>query len=279
MKAEDPLKALNSRLPIGIFDSGVGGLTVVRAIRRALPHEDIVYLGDTARVPYGTKSPSTVVRFSCEDTLFLLHHHVKAVIVGCSTVSAWALPILEQRFEVPIIGVIMPGVRAALQKTHNYRIGVIGTNATIRSQAYKRTIQTLEPKARVFEHACPLLVPLVEEGWLRHPVTQLMLKDYLAPLLRQRIDTLILACTHFPLLRQSIRRVVGDDVSLVDSADTCAQFTLQHLRELQLLNHERRRSGRIQAFVTDEPERFTRLAHRFLNSSIEPALQVVLPAL
>ena len=277
MTQEELGKFSNEQLPIGIFDSGVGGLTVVRAMRRALPHEDIVYLGDTARVPYGTKSPSTVVRFSCEDTQFLLHHHVKAVIVGCSTVSAWALPILERRFEVPVIGVIMPGVRAALEHTRNGRIGVIGTPGTIRSLAYNRAILMHRPKARVFAHACPLLVPLVEEGWIHHPVTQMVLRDYLEPLRHHKIDTLILACTHFPLLRDAIRQTIGDKVALVDCADTCAHFTRERLEELHLLNRDRRRAGHLQAFVTDEPERFTKLAKRFLGARIEPALQVVLP--
>jgi glutamate racemase len=277
MKFDDLGESANEQLPIGIFDSGVGGLTVVRAMRRALPHEDIVYLGDTARVPYGTKSPSTVVRFSCEDTQFLLHHHVKAVIVGCSTVSAWALPILEQRFKVPVFGVILPGVRAALEQTRNGRIGVIGTQGTVRSMAYNRSIVSHRPGSRVFAHACPLLVPLVEEGWIHHPVTQMVLRDYLEPLMRHKIDTLIMACTHFPLLREAIRQVVGEDVALVDCADTCARFTHQRLEELHLLNTNRRRSGHLQAFVTDEPERFTKLAKHFLGSRIEPALQVVLP--
>jgi glutamate racemase len=266
----------NAHLPIGIFDSGVGGLTVVRAIRRALPHEDIVYLGDTARVPYGTKSPSTVVRFSCEDTQFLMHQRVKAVIVGCSTVSAWALPALEYRFNVPLIDVILPGVRAALAQTRNQRIGIIATNSTVRSMAYNRALIAECPTARVFAQACPLLVPLVEEGWIHHPVTDLMLRDYLRPLRRHRIDTLILACTHFPLLRKAIRRVLGESVELVDCAATCAQFARERLAALHLLNPQRRRHGRLQAYVTDEPERFTLVAHRFLGVRIEPALQVEL---
>jgi glutamate racemase len=264
----------NAELPIGIFDSGVGGLTVVRAIRRALPHEDVVYLGDTARMPYGTKSPGTVVRFSCEDAQFLLQHQVKGIIVGCSTVSAWALPVLEKRFEVPVIGVILPGVRAALATTRNGRIGIIATPATIRSQAYPRAIAVQRPRVRVFSRACPLLVPLAEEGWLRHPVTRLVLREYLTPLRRHRIDTLVLACTHFPLLRPAIREVAGADIALVDSAAACAHFARERLGGLGLLNQGRRRAGVLQTFVTDEPERFTSVAHRFLGAHLEPALQV-----
>lgn len=266
----------NAQLPIGIFDSGVGGLTVVRAIRRALPYEDIVYLGDTARMPYGTKSPSTVVRFSCEDTQFLMHQRVKAVIVGCSTVSAWALPMLEHRYKIPLIDVIQPGVRAALTQTRNQRIGIIATNSTVRSMAYNRALIAECPTVRVFAQASPLLVPLVEEGWVDHPVTKLMLRDYLRPLQRRRIDTLILACTHFPLLQKAIGRVLGKGVALVDCAATCALFARERLAALALLNPQRRRRGRLQSYVTDEPERFTQVAHRFLGARIEPALQVEL---
>jgi glutamate racemase len=269
----------NAELPIGVFDSGVGGLTVVRAIRHALPHEDIVYLGDTARTPYGTKSPSTIVRFSCESMQFLLQHHVKAVIVGCGTVSAWALPVLEQRFSIPLFGVILPGVRAALEQTRNRRIGIIATNATVRSMAYSRAIVAGCQNAQVFECACPLLVPLVEEGWLNHRATQIILRDYLAPLRRHRIDTLLLACTHFPLLKESIRKVVGEHIALVDCADTSARFARERLEQLGLLRKSRRRPGIVQAFVTDEPQRFTQMASRFLGEAIEPALQVDLPSL
>ena len=173
---------MNANLPIGIFDSGIGGLTVARQIRRALPQEDLVYLGDTARVPYGTKSPSTVVRFACEDTQFLLQQNVKAVVVACNTCSAWALPMLEKKFKVPIFGVIKPGVEAALKRTRNQRIGIIGTSATIRSNAYSSAILAECETAKVFTQACPLLVPLVEEGWITHPVTQSILQEYLGQL-------------------------------------------------------------------------------------------------
>src|ERR1041385_3867144 len=173
-------------LPIGIFDSGVGGLTVARQLHRLLPAEDLIYLGDTARVPYGTKSPSTVVRFACEDTQFLLQQNVKAVVVACNTASAWALPMLERRFNIPIFGVIVPGARAALEKTRNRRIGVIATSTTIRSQAYSKAILARCDTAQVFTRACPLLVPLVEEAWTNHKVTDAVLRQYLAPLLRRR---------------------------------------------------------------------------------------------
>lgn len=263
-----------AELPIGIFDSGIGGLTVVRQVHRLLPHEDLIYLGDTARVPYGTKSPSTVIRFACEDTQFLLHQNVKAVVVACNTVSAWALPTLEKEFSLPILGVILPGVQAALRRTRNRRIGVIGTQATIRSQAYSRAALARDDAVRVFARACPLLVPLVEEGWTNHPVAYSVLREYLTPLLRHRIDTLILGCTHYPLLKPALRAVVGEGVALVDSAETCARYVQEKLRPLRLLSTRRRRRGSIQPFVTDETERFNDLAKRFLKTPTEPAWKV-----
>lgn len=268
-----------TELPIGIFDSGIGGLTVVRQIHRALPREDLVYLGDTARVPYGTKSPGTVVRFACEDTQFLIQQNVKAVVVACNTVSAWALPTLERKFGVPIFGVIIPGAQAALKKTKNRRIGIIGTAATVRSQAYSRTILARDDTARVFARACPLLVPLVEEGWTNQRVTLAILRSYLSPLLRRGIDTLVLGCTHYPLLKRAIRAVTGNEVALVDSAESCAQFLNERLQSTKLLNQGRRRPGVIQPFVTDEVERFDELARRFLGVPTEPAWKVDVPGI
>jgi glutamate racemase len=267
-----------TELPIGIFDSGIGGLTVVRQIHRVLPHEDLVYLGDTARVPYGTKSPGTVVRFACEDTKFLIRQDVKAVVVACNTASAWALPTLDRKFDVPIFGVIIPGAQAALQRTRNRRIGVIGTATTIRSQAYSRAILGREGDAKVFALACPLLVPLVEEGWTNEAVTRTILRTYLSPLLRSGIDTLVLGCTHYPLLKKAIRAVAGKDVALVDSAESCAQFLSEQLQIRNQLAKKRRRSGVIQPFVTDEVERFDDLAKRFLRVPAEPAWKVDLSA-
>jgi len=272
---------LNSKheLPIGIFDSGIGGLTVVRQIHKVMPHEDLIYLGDTARVPYGIKSPTTVVRFACEDTQFLLQAGVKAVVVACNTASAWALTTLQARFAIPIFGVILPGVEAALDRTRNQRIGVIGTSATIRSQAYRKAIHERRPGVRVHERACPLLVPLVEEGWLRHSVTLSVLREYLEPLLRCDVDTLVLGCTHYPLLKRAIRSVVGKNVALVDSAQTCARYVREQLANAGLLATARRRFGRIQPHVTDEAERFNELAGRFLPLPTAPARKVDLPTM
>ncbi len=262
--------------PIGIFDSGIGGLTVVRQIHRWMPGENLIYLGDTARVPYGTKSPETVIRFACENTQFLLRQNVKAVIVACNTASAWSLPKLAGRFRLPIFGVIQPGVLAALKLSRRQRIGVMGTSATIRSQAYRRGILALNKKARVFNRACPLLVPLVEEGWTRHPVTRLILREYLLPLLRRDVDTLVLGCTHYPLLKRLIGELAGPDVRLVDSAASCAQFVRRELERRQMLRPYRSNEGWIQPHVTHEAARFDRLAHRFLGSPAEPAQKVEL---
>ena len=267
----------NSDLPIGIFDSGIGGLTVVSRIHRLLPREDLIYLGDTARVPYGTKSPNTVIRFACEDTQFLVQQHVKAVVVACNTVSAWAMPTLEKYFPVPVYGVILPGALAALRKTRNQRIGIIGTTATTNSQAYLTAIRAREETAQVFSQACPLLVPLVEEGWIHHPVTLTVLREYLAPLIEQEIDTLVLGCTHYPLLKDVIRAAVGKKIALVDSAETCARYVSECLGQLQL-RQTRRRQGRIQPFVTDEAEHFNALASRFLSAPTERAWKVDLSA-
>jgi len=270
---------VHRELPIGIFDSGIGGLTVVRQIHRVLPHEDMVYLGDTARVPYGTKSPSTVIRFSCEDTQFLLQQNVKAVVVACNTASAWALPTLEKKFKVPVFGVILPGVVAALARTRNRRVGVIGTHATIRSKAYSNGLLARNDSVKVFARACPLLVPLVEEGWIDHTVTRAVVREYLAPLRRHRIDTLVLGCTHYPLLKRVIRQTAGRDLVLIDSAEACARFVRERLDHLQLLSTNRRRAGVIQPFVTDETDRFSELAKRFLDAPTEPAWKVDLAPL
>ena len=263
-----------SELPIGIFDSGVGGLTVVRQIHRVLPHENLVYLGDTARVPYGTKSPSTVVRFACEDLQFLLQQNVKAVVVACNTVSAWAMPALQRKFDLPIFGVIIPGACAALESSRNQRIGVIGTSATIRSQAYSKAILARCDTAQVFPRACPLLVPLVEEAWNGHPITLRVLREYLLPLLRHRIDTLVLGCTHYPLLKEAIRKVTKGKIALIDSAESCALDVKERLAALKLLSANRKTRGTIQPFVTDEVERFDELAARFLGQKTEPAWKI-----
>ncbi len=259
-------------LPIGVFDSGIGGLTVVRQIRNLLPNEEIFYLGDTARVPYGTKSQETVTRFACEDAQFLLDKGVKAIIVACNTASAWSLPVLERRFGLPICGVIQPGAEAALIASRNKRVGVIGTAATVRSKAYKNAMRDRFEKVQVYAQACPLLVPLAEEGWFTHPVTLKILEEYLMPLVIEQIDTLILGCTHYPLFKRAIckvlKQIAPHPIYLVDSAESCAVHVRRRLAELDLLSPSSN-IGTIHPFVTDEPVRFSQMARQFLGFPVQ----------
>lgn len=256
-----------ARQPVGVFDSGIGGLTVVKAMVEGLPSESIIYVGDTARVPYGTKSKSTIVKFSLENVEFLLRFGVKCIVIACNTSSSWALPTLRKYFKVPIIGVIRPGAFAAVRQTRHKRVGVIGTNATIRSRAYETAIHRIDPTITVFSQACPLFVPLVEEGWLNGSVCRTVAQRYLEPLKRHRIDTLILGCTHYPLLASTIRRVLGPGVTLVDSAEQVAAEVRGVLTGADTLC-DRRTTPRYRFFVTDEPAHFTRLGHRFLGRLI-----------
>ena len=272
------LTAMNpAAQPIGVFDSGIGGLTVVRQMQRLFPNEQIIYLGDTARVPYGTKSAETVTRFACEDAAFLVAQGVKALVVACNSASASALPELGERFSLPTFGVILPGAIAANEATRNGHIGVIGTQATIRSGAYERLVGELNRELRVTSQACPLLVPLVEEGWLDHEVTDAVLREYLAPMLAGGVDTLVLGCTHYPLLKESIARVAGPEVALVDSAETCAAFVQQELQWHNLLATEG--EGSVRIHVTDEMERVRDMAGRFLGGPSHAVQQVELGAL
>ncbi len=255
------------RQPIGVFDSGIGGLTVVKALMEDLPSESIVYFGDTARVPYGTKSKSTIVRFSLENVEFLLRYGVKCIVVACNTSSSWALPTLRKYFKVPIVGVIRPGALAAARHTRSKRVGVIGTTATIHSRAYECAIERIDPTIKVFSQSCPLFVPLVEEGWLNGAVCLEVASRYLEPLLRQRIDTLILGCTHYPLLVPVLRRLLGRRIALVDSAKQTATEVRGVLMGADALCDQRTRS-RYRFFVTDEPSHFDRLMRRFLGRVI-----------
>lgn len=252
--------------PIGVFDSGIGGLTVVRELFRILPRESILYFGDTARVPYGNKSRETIVKFSTESVLFLLHHEVKLVVIACNTASSHALPFLERSFSVPMLGVIEPGVQAAVAATRAKRIGVIGTPATIASGAYAQAIHRVDPAIRVTSVSGPLLVPIVEEGWVHHPVAKTVAREYVAPLLKARIDTLILGCTHYPLLRRMLQEVLGPTISLVDSASQVAlhaKVILQHRHLLNVGANGARPAHRF--YVSDESAHFTDLGRRFLG--------------
>ncbi|MCA1659886.1 MAG: glutamate racemase [Verrucomicrobiaceae bacterium] len=253
--------------PIGVFDSGVGGLTVVNALRMLLPNESIFYLGDTARLPYGGKSEATVQRYSLEIATMLLGENAKTVVVACNTASALALPQLEQALPVTVTGVILPGARAAIAKTRTGHVGVIGTRATIKSGAYERALRSLNPDVRVTARACPLLVPLIEEGWLENAITDEIIMQYLAPLVKEGIDTLVLGCTHYPLLRGAIARLLGDKVTLVDSAENCAGA----VRELLLSENlcaPKTNDGKLQVALTDPPDNFLRVAREALQLEV-----------
>ncbi|HEY0789045.1 MAG TPA: glutamate racemase [Thermoanaerobaculia bacterium] len=252
--------------PIGVFDSGVGGLTVFQEIERALPSESLVYLGDSARVPYGTKSPETVTRYSMEAAAHLLERGIKALVVACNTATAASLPQLRQRLPIPVVGVIEPGARAAAAATKG-RVGVIATEATVRSRAYSAAIAAIEPSIQVWEQACPLFVPLAEEGWANTRVAQEVAEIYLAPLLDAGIDTLVLGCTHYPILKATIRKVTGDALTIVDSAETTAA-SLAAVLAAGALNAPEGTIAHQRFLVTDGAERFQRVAEEFLDRRV-----------
>jgi glutamate racemase len=253
--------------PIGVFDSGLGGLTVAHAIMRALPAESLVYFGDTARVPYGPKSPETVRRYSREIAAYLLDQGVKAIVVACNTATAHALPVLRDELPVPVIGVVEPGARAAVAATRSGRIGVIATAGTIKSGAYVRAIHAEAPDATVTALACPLFVPLVEEGWTDHEATRSIAREYLAPFMHHEVDTLVLGCTHYPLLKPLIAQVVGPGVRLIDSAEETAADTRRMLGEHELRTPDGEGSYRFVA--SDDPQQFLTLGQRFFGDTIE----------
>ncbi|MBU0503924.1 MAG: glutamate racemase [Candidatus Omnitrophica bacterium] len=259
--------------PIGVFDSGVGGLTVAKELFRQLPNEDIIYFGDTARVPYGIKSRETVIRFSIENILFLLKQNVKLICVACNTVSSVALPEIKNHFRVPLVGVITPAVREAVYATQNKRVGVIGTKGTVNSRTYENEIRQLDPEVKVTAVACPLFVPLVEEGWTKGEVVIDVVKKYLEPLKLARVDTVILGCTHYPLLKPVIEEVMGEKVALIDSAKQVAIEVKKILSGENMLNKKSHR-GRHQFYVSDNPEWFNGLAKSFLGKSVPDAKKV-----
>ncbi len=251
---------------IGVFDSGIGGLTVLRELLARLPRESFIYFGDTARVPYGTKSAETVLKFSRDNVTFLLDQSVKFIVVACNTASAEAVPRLQREFRIPILGVIQPGARAAVAVSKKSRIGVIGTSGTIRSGAYRREIVALDSKAEVYEKACPLFVPLVEEGWVDSPVTQRVADTYLAELKDKDIDVLVLGCTHYPLLRDVIARSAGGEVTLVDSAVETAREVERALDEQGLRNGSGDKDFAV--YLSDIAPDFGHVAERILGRRI-----------
>ena len=266
---------------IGIFDSGIGGLTVLQQVAHLLPHERLVYLGDTARCPYGTKSHDIVAQYACENSDFLVERGIKMLVVACNTVSAVALEALRERYQMPVIGVIEPGAQAAVDCSTNRRIGVIGTEATIASRAYTRALRTLDPDVEIYTRPCPLFVPLVEEGWVENEVARLTVAAYLGSLKRSGIDTLILGCTHYPLLKNVIAAFLGDGVRLVDSAQETARVVKATLLSKDLVRHYipgdaqgDSSSGESSFFVTDVPDQFVKVGARFLGDVVESAVRI-----
>ena len=258
--------------PIGVFDSGIGGLTVLRALVNALPSEEFIYLGDTARLPYGTKSNEVITRYSRENSEFLLAKGIKLLVVACNTSSAVALENIAGATMVPVVGVIEPGARAAVRASRSGKIGVIGTEATIASGAYTRTIQRLRPKAEIYTRACPLLVPLAEEGWVDNEIAERTVAHYLESLKQSGIDTLLLGCTHYPLLTRMFERVLGPSVRVVDSASATAETVRAQLVALELARG--RGAGRQSFFVTESPDRFIRVGRGFFGPGVESAVRI-----
>lgn len=255
--------------PIGVFDSGIGGLTVVKELTRQMPVEEIVYFGDTARLPYGTKSSETIMKFSIENVLYLLKQNVKLIIIACNTSSAIALPFLSRYFQIPIIGVIKPGAKAAVRSSRSGRIGVIGTAATITSGAYEKEIKALNSAIKVYVKSCPLFVPLVEEGWADDDeITGVVVRRYLSAFQGRKIDTLIMGCTHYPLLRRSIREIMGRQIILVDSAEETAKEAKSLLEECGL-EFRGRRKPLTRFYVSDAPDKFRAVAKKFLGRGVD----------
>ena len=267
---------MDKNAPIGVFDSGVGGLTVAREIMRQIPNERIVYFGDTARVPYGSKSKDNIIKFSRQIIRFLQTENVKAIVIACNTASALALDEMQQEFDLPILGVVKPGAKVAVETTANKRIGLIGTEANIRSGVYTRYIKSLDDEAKVFEKACPLFVPLVEEGWLHDDITLQVASRYLEELKDKDIDTLIMGCTHYPLIRSTIRKVMGDKVNLVNPAYETA-IELKNLLERDNLANKcdvDSPSSMYRFYVSDAEEKFKLFANSILPFDITMTKQI-----
>uniref|UniRef100_A0A832DHQ7 Glutamate racemase n=1 Tax=Ignavibacterium album TaxID=591197 RepID=A0A832DHQ7_9BACT len=259
--------------PIGVFDSGIGGLTVVKRLMSVLPKESIVYFGDTARVPYGSKSNETVIEYSIQNTKFLLQKGVKAVVVACNTASSIALNELRKNFDVPIIGMIVPGAQMAIDETRNKKIGVIGTRATISNKAYSKAIKEIDSEIEVYEKACPLFVPLAEEGWTHHKATYEIAEEYLKELREKSIDTLVLGCTHYPILADVIQDVIGKNVKLIDSGIASSEVVRSELHRIGLETNSAI-PGNASFYVSDLPTTFKEVAELFLGKQINEVIKV-----
>lgn len=264
--------------PIGVFDSGIGGLTVVRRMISSLPNEDIVYFGDTARVPYGSKSNSTIIEYSMQNAKFLVNKGVKAIVIACNTSSSVAIPYIREKFDIPIIGVIEPGAAYAIRQSKTGRIGVIGTRGTVGNHAYAQTISALKPEVKVFEKACPLFVPLVEEGWLKHKATYAIAEEYLKEFMDYDIDTLVLGCTHYPLLADVIQEIMGDKVKLVDSGIAAAEVVREEIERIGFLTNKNS-LGNQRVFITDVSPKFKEVAELCLGIEIKEINKVDLETL
>lgn len=261
--------------PIGVFDSGLGGLTVVKQLMVHLPQESIIYFGDTARVPYGTKSPETIQKYAVEIARFLQAQGVKLIVVACNTVSSVAMEEVQAISTVPVVGVIEPGVRAALAQSTGKRIGVIGTSATVSAGKYTAVLQTLDSAVMVYSQACPLFVPLVEEGWIDNEITEMVARVYLEPLARQSIDTLILGCTHYPIIKDTIRKILDGDIVIVDSA---VQTALEVRRQIMInrLANSTGKAADYRFYVSDFPQKFEEIARRLLGQSLSNVQRISL---
>ncbi|MBS1518808.1 MAG: glutamate racemase [Bacteroidetes bacterium] len=266
---------MSRRSPIGVFDSGIGGLTVARSLFEILPGENIIYLGDTARLPYGTKSKETVIKYSVEITKFLLNKNVKMVVVACNTASSVALPYLRKLTSLPVIGVIKPGCKAALKETNNFKIGVIGTLGTILSYSYKTQIHKIERETEVFSKACSLFVQLAEDGWTDNKIAKMVAKEYLDEFKRMNIDTLILGCTHYPILKNTISGVLGKKIKLIDSGEEAAKEVKRILEQEDMLNNQKK-NGVHKFYVTDFQKKFKEISERFLGQPIHDVKKVKL---
>jgi len=269
---------MNNSNPIGIFDSGIGGLTVVKSVDTTFANENIIYFGDTARVPYGSKSNSTVIEYAIQDANFLISKNVKLIVVACNTASSVALEKLRNKFEIPVIGMIEPGAKAAIKSTKNKKIGVIGTDATISNSAYSNTLLDLDGSLEVYEKACPLFVPLAEEGWTNHKATKLIAEEYLSELKESGIDTLILGCTHYPILREIIQEVIGEKVTLIDSGSAASVEVKAYLDGRGIKNTSNN-LGYHEYYVSDVPKKFKFIAERFLGREVENIQKVDLEEL
>ena len=253
---------------IGIFDSGIGGLTVVKTLMEQLPDYDIIYFGDTARTPYGTKSPDTVIEYALENTDFLLSKGAKIIVIACNTASSVATEEVIKRFDVPVFEVITPATELSLQCSRKYRIGVIGTRATVKSGIYEKKIKEKHPAAKVYSVACPLLVPLVEEGWFKRPETAMIVKKYLHPLKIRQIDTLILGCTHYPLLKDKIHRKIGKRVNIIDSSIAVTGWVKDYLEKHAEVDNLLSKNGRFNLMVSDITEQFDKTAKATLKRNV-----------